>query len=145
MKAKPKQLKPILNMMVLVFFALFSIVTTQTSAIAVPPQIDAGGYNTVGLKSDGTAVATGANKYGQRDVENWTDVVQVTVGVGHTVGLRSDGTAMAVGYNAQGQCEVYSWIDIVQVTTLLLAMGAMILFWVEMVTIPCWEIQEMTY
>lgn len=30
--------------------------------------------HTVGLKSDGTVVATGWNEYGQCDVSGWTDI-----------------------------------------------------------------------
>ena len=33
--------------------------------------VDAGGDHTVGLKSDGTVVATGDNEYGQCDVFGW--------------------------------------------------------------------------
>ena len=99
-----------------VLLGLLLTLTTNTSVFAVMAQIDAGGYNTVGLKSDGTAKAAGDNRYGQREVDSWTDIVQVTVGAGHTVGLKSDGTVMAVGYNVQGQCDVDSWTDIVQVS-----------------------------
>ena len=79
------------------------------------PMVAAGGYHTVGLKSDGTVVAVGWNTYGQCDVGSWTDIVQVAAGEGHTVGLKSDGTVVAVGYNTYGQCDVDNWTDIVQV------------------------------
>ena len=116
MKKNAKHLKPILNLTGFVLLGLLLTLTTKTSVLAVMAQIDAGGYNTVGLNSDGTAMAVGDNKYRQCDVDDWTDIVQVTVGAGHTVGLKSDGTVMAVGYNAQGQCDVDSWSDIVQVS-----------------------------
>jgi len=64
----------------------------------------------VGLKSDGIVVAVGWNGYGQCNVGNWTDIVQVTVGNYHTVGLKSDGTVVAVGDNGTGQCNVGSWM-----------------------------------
>ena len=35
--------------------------------------VTAGNY-TVGLKADGTVVATGWNEYGQCDVSGWTDI-----------------------------------------------------------------------
>jgi len=38
------------------------------------PMVAAGSHHTVGLKSDGTAVAVGDNDYGQCDVENWSDM-----------------------------------------------------------------------
>ncbi len=96
MKENLKLLKPTLNMMIFGFIVPLLILATQTSAIAVSPQINAGGYNTTGLNSDGTVVAAGDNEYGQSDIADWTDIVQLTVGVGHTVGLKSDGKAVAV-------------------------------------------------
>lgn len=69
-------------------------------------------YHTVGLKSDGTVVAVGDNKYGQCDVSEWTDIVAVAAGWSHTVGLKSDGTVVAVGDNDDGQYDVSGWKDI---------------------------------
>ena len=63
----------------------------------VTPMVAVGGYHTVGLKADGTVVAEGLNDYGQCNVGNWTDIVQVAAGGHHTVGLKSDGTVVAVG------------------------------------------------
>ncbi|MHC4911482.1 MAG: RCC1-like domain-containing protein, partial [Planctomycetota bacterium] len=40
-------------------------------------QVSAGYCHTVGLKTDGTAVAVGCNSNGQCDVSGWTDIVQV--------------------------------------------------------------------
>jgi alpha-tubulin suppressor-like RCC1 family protein len=57
----------------------------------------------------------GDNSYGQCDVGNWTDIIQVAAGYGHTVGLKSDGTVIAVGGNQWGQCNVSGWTDITQV------------------------------
>lgn len=36
--------------------------------------ISAGRYNTIGLKSDGTVVATGNNKFNQCNVSEWKDI-----------------------------------------------------------------------
>ena len=83
-------------------------------------QVAAGGDHTVGLKVDGTVVAVGSssNYYGQCNVSNWTDIVQVAASrFGTTIGLRSDGTVVAVGRNDYEQCDVGGWADIVQVTT----------------------------
>ena len=70
------------------------------------PMVAAGYYHTVGLKSDGTAVAVGHNDYGQCNVGDWTDITQVAAGGYHTVGFKSDGTVVTVGRNDEGQCNV---------------------------------------
>ena len=80
------------------------------------------GYNyTVGLKSDGTVVATEYSSSswpyeGQCEVEDWEDIVAVSAGHDHTVGLKSDGTVVAVGSKANGKCNVEYWEDIVQIS-----------------------------
>ena len=71
--------------------------------------ISTGLLHTVGLKSDGTVVATGSNDDGQCDVYNWTDIVSVSTGNHHTVGVKSDGTVIATGSNYYGQSDVESW------------------------------------
>lgn len=79
-------------------------------------QIDGGLDHTVVLYNDGTVEAVGGNNYGQCDVENWKDIVQISTMRNHTVGLRSDGTVVAVGVNTDGQCNVSGWTDIVAVS-----------------------------
>ena len=74
--------------------------------------ISADNWHTVGLKSDGTVVAVGANGRGQCDVSDWKDIVAVSADDWHTVGLKSDGTVVAVGWNEYGQCDVSGWTDI---------------------------------
>ena len=68
--------------------------------------------HTVGLRSDGTVVATGSNEYGQCDVNSWTNIVAVAAGYYQTAGLRSDGTVVATGDNEYGQCNVSDWKNI---------------------------------
>lgn len=80
-----------------------------------PGRLAAGGYHTVGLKSDGTAVAAGRNDFGQCDVGGWSDITQVSAGMFHTVALRKDGTVVTAGSNDQGQRNVGNWTDIVQI------------------------------
>jgi VCBS repeat-containing protein len=77
--------------------------------------VSAGYSHTVGLKSDGTVIATGHNGYGQCNVGTWTDITQATAGGYHTVGLKSDGTVIAAGFSSFGQCNVGAWTDITQV------------------------------
>ena len=68
-----------------------------------------GGHN-VGLKSDGTVVATGDNEYGQCNVSSWKDIVSICAGIYHTVGLKSDGTVVAPGKNDGSQFDVESFM-----------------------------------
>ena len=68
--------------------------------------IAAGGYNTVGLKADGTVVATGSNTYGCCNVAGWSDIVAISAGERHTVGLKADGTVLTVGDDTYDQCSV---------------------------------------
>ena len=51
----------------------------------------------VGLKIDGTVVATGDNSYGQCDVSEWTDIISIVAGPTYTAGLQSDGTIVIAG------------------------------------------------
>lgn len=60
-------------------------------------QVSAGFDHAVGLKSDGTVVATGNNDCGQCDVSAWTDIVQVCAGREFTMGLKSDGSVVICG------------------------------------------------
>ena len=78
------------------------------------------GY-TLGLLDDGTVVASGSNKYGQCDVETWSDIVAISAGHFHSVGLRSNGTVIATKYTGEeeydyGQCAVDQWTDIVAIS-----------------------------
>jgi len=90
-------------------------ITASFEEATFGPIVAAGGFHTVGLRSDGAVVAVGDNTYGQCDVGEWTDIVQIAAGPYHTVGLRCDGTAVAVGYNGSGECNVGGWRGIVQV------------------------------
>lgn len=81
-------------------------------------EAQAGGH-AVGLRSNGTVVATGNNIRGEGDVSDWTDIIAVSAYSdwwdGHTVGLKSDGTVVATGDNYYGQCNVSGWHDVVQI------------------------------
>lgn len=71
--------------------------------------------HTVGVKSDGTVVAVGVNRYGQCNLDGWKDIAAVSAGDDCTLGLRSNGTVIAKGNRETGQCDVSGWTDIVQV------------------------------
>src|SRR5690606_25330042 len=80
----------------------------------------AGFRHSVALRTGGTVVAVGDDRYGQCRVEGWRDIVAIAAGNAHTgnshtVGLRSDGTVLAVGWNKHGQCEVDGWGDVVAI------------------------------
>ena len=78
--------------------------------------LDAGYGNTAAVKTDGTVFVVGDNTYGQLDVSDWTDIVEVSVGESHILGLKSDGTVVAAGDNSHGQCDVSQWRDIVSIS-----------------------------
>ncbi|MGB2984339.1 MAG: FG-GAP-like repeat-containing protein, partial [Phycisphaerae bacterium] len=66
-----------------------------------------GDQHSLGLKTDGSVVAWGYNRYGQCDVPAPnTDFVDVAAGVGHSLGLRADGWIVAWGGNYEGQYDV---------------------------------------
>lgn len=88
------------------------------------PGLASGSKHIIGLKSDGTVIAAGFNNYGQCNVDEWTNIVQVSAGGSHTVGLKSDGTVICVGDNHYGQCEAQptsrntgGWSNIIQVAS----------------------------
>lgn len=74
--------------------------------------VSAGSKHLVGLKSDGTVVATGDNEFGQCNVSKWRDIVSIDAGKYATVGLKADGTVVATRHS-YGESE---WTDIVAVT-----------------------------
>lgn len=69
----------------------------------------------VGLRADGTVEAAGENMYGECDVKDWTDIVDIAASEDYTLGLRADGTVIATGNNPFGACEVDGFTDIVQI------------------------------
>ena len=68
----------------------------------------AGGYaHSLGVKSDGSVVAWGANWYGQCDMPaDLGGAVGVAAGPYHSLALKSDGSVIAWGANWYGQCDV---------------------------------------
>ena len=81
--------------------------------------VSAGGFHSLGLKSDGTVIATGDTHYGACDVSDWTDIVAVSGGQFHSLGLRSDGTVVSTEFLGEcynGQCDVSGWRDIIAIS-----------------------------
>ena len=72
----------------------------------------------VGLKSDGTVVATGDNFHNECKVNDWTDVIKVYAENDYTIGLKSDGTLLVtgggIGYKKES---LEKWKNIVELAT----------------------------
>ncbi|HML68720.1 MAG TPA: protein kinase [Clostridia bacterium] len=69
----------------------------------------------VGLKSDGTLVATGDVSHGEGDVYNWRNVAQVDCGYQHTVAVTADGSVYYAGVNLHGRASCENWSNVVRV------------------------------
>ena len=76
-------------------------------------QIAAGSWHTVGLRVDGTVVATGYNEYGQFNVSGWSDIVAIDAGDWATVGLKRDGS---VTLQKIGEAAFVAWDAVTTVT-----------------------------
>lgn len=88
--------------------------------------ISAGTAHVVGLKADGTVVATMCrnredSECGQCNVGEWTDIVAVEAGHFHTVGLKKDGTVVSTKIESKGEeilkeiTDVSDWQDIIAI------------------------------
>ena len=78
--------------------------------------ISAGSGFTIGLKKDGTVVATGGNSNNECNVLNWKDIVAISAGSSYTVGIKKDGTVVAAVDMDLGRCDVSNWKDIVDIS-----------------------------
>ena len=67
----------------------------------------------MGLKSDGTVVATGDNEFGQCNVNEWKNITFIDAGYNHVIGITTEGTVVATGSNEYAQCELDEFNDIV--------------------------------
>lgn len=59
--------------------------------------IETGQSHLVGLKSDGSVVATGENSNGQCDVVGWNNVSKIYVNGSTTIAIKKDGSVLATG------------------------------------------------
>ena len=100
----------------------------KLSLVISDDSLDDTGSRFVGIKKDGTVVATGSNEYGECEVSDWTDIVKVRAGETFIAGLKSDGTVVASGvfydeemssddYNGYSweQTDGVNWTDIVDI------------------------------
>lgn len=79
--------------------------------------ISASSDHVLGLKSDGTVVATAEDKEDSVcSVQTWKNIIMIAAGDGHSVGLDANGKVWACGANGWGQINVSSWHDIVYIT-----------------------------
>ncbi|MCL2083371.1 MAG: DUF5305 family protein [Oscillospiraceae bacterium] len=78
--------------------------------------LSAGGFHTIGLKSDGRALITGCDT-------DWSGLAAVSGGFGYLLGLRSDGRVLSIGDNSAGQCNVSAWSEIVAVSAYVFSAG----------------------
>ena len=68
----------------------------------------------MGIKSDGTILST---LYEDDKIQDWVNIVDISVGEDHSVGLKADGTVVAVSYNSvHGETNVSDWTDIVAIS-----------------------------
>ena len=80
---------------------LSGVVLSGVSAIA------AGSTHTVALKTNGTVMAWGDNRFGQTNVPaGLSGVTAIAAGVWHTVALKTNGTVVAWGDNRDGQTDI---------------------------------------
>ena len=80
--------------------------------------IATGCWHTVGVRINGTAIATvfeGGPQYynNQCDISEWTNIIAIAAGGKHTVGLKADGSVISVG----DQNVKYDWTDVVSIAT----------------------------
>lgn len=84
-----------------------------------------GGKHIVGLRYDGTVIATGSNQNGQCNVNNWKNIVSICAGAYCTIGLKADGTVIVTGmspelseeFQTETLKKVSSWKDVAQILT----------------------------
>ncbi|HEY5587261.1 MAG TPA: hypothetical protein VIK78_22595 [Ruminiclostridium sp.] len=84
----------------------------DVNTIETNMMIAAGNGYTLGLKTNGTVIATGMSMSGADKVSDWTNITMIACGLNHSVGLKSDGTVVATGSVGSGECNVSGWKDI---------------------------------
>lgn len=77
--------------------------------------VSAGENHSVGLRTDGTAMAAGDNAAGQCEVSGWHNLAGVTAGWNHTLGLKTDGTVLYAGAENTAYGQVADWANVVAI------------------------------
>ena len=72
------------------------------------------GTVTIGLRQDGTVVASDIKSV---DVDDWENVIAIDAGYAFVIGLKNDGTVEKSGHNGDGQCNVGDWEGITAIAT----------------------------
>lgn len=67
---------------------------------------------TVGLKNDGTVVATGRSNFWQKPLHEFSGIKAASVGEEHILLLSENGTVTGLGRNKEGQCDTSEWRNI---------------------------------
>jgi len=88
-----------------------------TRIVSVAVGRDSDRQYAIGVREDGTVVASGDNDDHQCDVSGWTDIVAVSAGRDFTIGLKSDGTMVMAGIDKGEQCDVSGWEDITAISS----------------------------
>ena len=76
---------------------------------------DYSGFNTFGLRADGTVLVAGSSVMSE-GFSDFNDIVAISGNLMFTVGLRANGTVVAVGSNDMDQLNVDDWQDIVAIS-----------------------------
>ena len=80
---------------------------------ATTSTVSAGDGHTLGLRADGTVLATGDNDGGQCDVNGLTGIVAISAGELQSFCLKEDGTLVTAGWGEEYMVEVVAdWKDI---------------------------------
>ena len=91
--------------------------STQSAAlwskVVSPTTVAIDTLGTVALKTNGTAVGTGKDKYGQFDLSSWENIISVARSYSSTLGLRADGTVAVAGLQED---DISQWTDIVAIS-----------------------------
>ena len=75
--------------------------------------VAAGGWHSLALKTDGSIVGWGDNKYGQATPPAGNDFVAISAGGKHSLALKTDGSIAGWGANSYGQATPPSGNDFV--------------------------------
>ncbi len=79
--------------------------------------VAAGSCHVLGLKADGTVIATGEYLAGPCNVSGWSGIAALAAGRNYSVGLKRDGTVVVAGFESSGQSKVSDWSGIAAIAS----------------------------